>query len=452
MLKFRLRMFIRKTLCLTASVSGIFSAENSFGDDWPHWNGPARTGLYAESNTLRTVPADGLKKLWSTPVGLGYSGPSVVGGNVFVSDFEKTTGEVLNNPGARVKLAGMERVRCIDAKTGKEIWMAKYPCEYSISYPSGPRATPTFDSKNVYSLGAEGDLLCLDAYSGKVVWEKRLKELYKTESPIWGYAAAPAIYGDLLYVLAGGPGSLVVAFDKLTGDERWRSLSGNDIGYCPPKMIRAAGQDQLVVFEPKGVNGLDPATGKLLWNYPLAPSYEMSIIPPIIQDDRMYLSGIGEVAAMLQLDSSKPGVKELWKGKPKRAIYAANGSPVFDGEYFYGSDCGQGTLICARASDGERMWETYAPTGGGNRRLSHGTCFLNKVGDLYYILSETGDFIIARLTPEKYEELGRFHVIDPTNECFGRSVVWSYPAYANRCLYVRNDKELVCYSVANENN
>jgi outer membrane protein assembly factor BamB len=428
----------------------MFSAGVLIGDDWPHWNGPSRNGDYSESDTIRTITANGLKKLWSTPVGLGYSGPAVVGVNVFLTDFEKTAGEVENNPGTRVKLVGMERTRCFNAKTGKEIWAAKYPCDYSLSYPSGPRATPTVDDKNVYSLGAEGDLLCLDAYSGKVIWEKRLKEDYKTQSPIWGYSAAPAIYGDLLYILAGGQGSLVVALDKLTGKERWRSLSGDDIGYCPPKMIRAAGQDQLVIFEPKGVHGLDPIDGKVLWDYPMAPKYEMSIIPPVVQDDRMYLSGIGEVAAMLQLDSSKPGVTELWKGKPKRAVYAANSSPVFDGEYLYGADCGQGSLICTRASDGERMWETYAPTGGGSRRLSHGTCFLNKVGDLYYIFSETGDFIIAKLTPEKYEEIGRYHVIDPTNECFGRTVVWSYPAFANRCLFVRNDKELVCYSLANE--
>jgi outer membrane protein assembly factor BamB len=302
----------------------------------------------------------------------------------------------------------------------------------------------------VYSLGAEGDLLCLDARSGKVVWDRHLKDDYKTESPIWGYSASPVIHGELLYVLAGGPGSLIVALDKLTGQERWRALSGNDIGYCPPTLVRAANQEQLIVWEPKAVHGLDPTTGIILWSYPLAPKYEMSIIPPAIQGDRMYLSGIGGVSAMLQLDTTKPGVKELWKGKPKQAIYAANGTTVFDGEYLYGADCDLGPLICARVSDGERMWETFAPTGGGDRRLSHGTCFLNKVGDLYYILSETGDFIIAKLTPEKYEEIGRFHVVDPTNECFGRAVVWSYPAYANRCLFVRNDRELVCYSIAEE--
>jgi outer membrane protein assembly factor BamB len=417
------------------------------GDDWPHWNGPTRTGAYAESGTIRSIPEGGLKKLWSAPVSLGYSGPAVVGGRVYVSDYVKTSGEILNNPSVRVNLSGSERIRCLDATTGNEVWAAPYECAYSLSYPSGPRATPTVDGSNVYSLGAEGDLLCLDANSGKVIWERRLKEDYHTQSPIWGYSAAPVIHGGLLYVLAGGEGSLIVALDKLTGQERWRALSGSDIGYCPPTLIRAANQDQLVVWEPKAVHGLDPLKGESLWSYPLAPKYEMSIIPPVILGDRMYLCGIGDVAAMLQLDSAQPGVKELWQGKPKRAIYAGNSTPVADGEYLYGADCQQGTLICARASDGERMWETYAATGGGNRRLAHGTCFLNKVGDLYYILSETGDFIIAKLTPEKYEEIGRFHVVDPTNECFDRAVVWSYPAYANRCLYVRNDKELACYSI-----
>ncbi len=417
-------------------------------DDWPQWNGATRTGIYSESKTLRSIPKEGLKKLWSQTVNLGYSGPAVSNGRVFLTDYIKTSGELANNPGTRIELKGSERVLCFDAVSGKSIWTHAYERDYALSYPSGPRATPTVDGDRVYTLGAEGDLVCLSAADGKVVWQRQLKESYRTESPIWGYSAAPLVAGDLLYTLAGGEGSTVVAFDKMTGEERWRALSASNIGYCPPTLMQAAGREQLLIWDPVSLNGLDPKTGAVLWETPLAPKYEMSITPPVISGNKMFVSGIGEVAGMFEIDSAKPGVRELWRGKIKNAIYCANSTPSFDGEYVYGADCGKGCLICMRASDGERLWETFVPTGGGEQRLSHGTVFLSKVGELYYLLSETGDFIIAKLSPEKYEEMGRFHVLEPTNECFGRAVVWSYPAYANRCLLARNDKELVCFSIA----
>jgi outer membrane protein assembly factor BamB len=442
---------IFKSWLLVAWLVGLlsdWSGSTLTADDWPHWNGPTRTGAYAETGTLKVIPAGGLKKLWSKPVGLGYAGPSVAAGQVFVADYQKTAGTATNNPGGRDQLTGTERLLCLDATAGDQRWSYAYERQYNLSYPSGPRATPTVDGDRVYFLGAEGDLACLDIKTGTVIWKRQLKEDYATQSPVWGYSAAPFIHGDSLYVLAGGSGSVVVALDKLTGSERWRALSSNDIGYCPPTILKAAGTEQLLVWEPQKLHSLNPKTGAEFWSYEIKPKYEMSIVPPVVHGNRMYVSGIGEIAAMLEIDSTKPGVKELWTGKVKRALYAANGTPVFDGDYVYGADCGSGSLICFRAADGERMWETFKPTGGGDRRLNHGTAFLNKVGDVYYIFSETGDFIIARLTPESYEEVGRFHILEPTNESFGRPVVWSYPAYANRCLFARNDKELVCYSIA----
>lgn len=422
-------------------------ATSSFADDWPKWNGPRGDGSYTESGSIQTVPASGLKKVWRADIHLGYAGPAVVGGRVIVADYEKESGTSTNNPGGRDKLTGKERVLCFDAKTGAQLWKHEYVRDYFLSYPSGPRATPTIDGTSVYVQGAEGDLTCLNVADGKLVWKRQLKEDYKTESPEWGYSAPPVIDGNRLYVLAGGEGSLVVALDKSTGNELWRSLSGSSIGYCPPKIIAIAGTEQLVVWEPKSLHGLEPSTGKVLWTYPLEPKYEMSIIPPVVSGDRMYASAIGDVAAMLKWKSDGTGVEALWTGKPKMALFAANSTPVFDGDYIYGADCQVGNMVCFRAEDGDRLWETFEPTCGGDRRQSHGTAFLTKTGDRFYLLSETGDFIIASMTPKAYQEIGRYHVIDTTNESFGRKVVWSYPAYANNHLFVRNDKEINCFSI-----
>jgi outer membrane protein assembly factor BamB len=432
----------------TVAAGTVAGTRTSLGDDWKQWNGPKRTGEYNEPGIIQSIPAAGLTKLWSAPIAGGYSGPSVANGRVYVTDYVKKSGESTNNPGGRDKLTGTERIACFDARSGKNLWIHSYDRPYDLSYAAGPRVTPTIDGESVYALGAEGDLICLNATTGSVLWQRQLKEEYKTESPLWGFAAAPLILGDQLITLAGGEGSLVVSLDKKTGKEIWRSLSGKDIGYCPPSLIRAAGTDQLLIWEPKALHGLSPRDGKILWSTPLEPKYEMSITPPVISGDLMYVSGIGEVGQMFRIRKDKPGVDVLWKGDIKNAVYCSNSTPVFEGEYLYGCDCGKGPLICVRASDGQRMWETFQPTAGGDRRASHGTAFLSKVGDRFFILSETGDFIIAKLSPEKYEEIGRQPVIEPTNDCFGRKVVWSYPAYADRCLFVRNDKELTCYSLA----
>jgi hypothetical protein len=114
----------------------------------------------------------------------------------------------------------------------------------------------------------------------------------------------------------------------------------------------------------------------------------------------------------------------------------------------YGTDCDLGSLMGAQLSDGERLWQTFKPTAGGERRVGHGTAYLVKHDDKFFLFSETGDLILARLTREKYDELGRFHVLEPTNDAFGRQVVWSHPAFAERCLFARNDEELVCVDLA----
>ena len=432
------------------SLIAILSLSNAgLADDWAQWNGPKRTGEYSESGIIDSIPKDGLKQLWKAPVAGGYSGPSVAEGRVYVTDYVKSSGEATNNPSVRDELVGRERVLCLDATNGKQIWEYSYERSYAISYPAGPRVSPTIDSGMVYSLGAEGDLVCLDAKAGKLVWKRQLKDEYKATTPIWRYSASPLILGDQLITLAGGEGSIVVSLDKRTGKEIWRALSASETGYAPPTLVEKGGTQQLLVWDADKLNSLEPSTGKVLWSTELKPSYGMSIMSPVFSGNRMYLSGIGEVASMYELDSIKPGVKQLWKGGSReKAVYCGNSTPVFDGDYVYGADCGSGAMICMQASDGTRMWETFVPTAGGTRRASHGTAFLSKVGDRYFIFSETGDFIIAKLSPEKYEEIGRAHVIEPTNDCFGRAVVWSYPAYANKCLFVRNDKEIVCFSLA----
>ncbi|GAB4143385.1 MAG: PQQ-like beta-propeller repeat protein [Planctomycetaceae bacterium] len=421
-------------------------------DDWPQWMGPRRDSIWRETGIVKQFPKSGLKIKWRAKVGMGYSGPAVADGKVYVTDYIKSSGKVTNNPGGRDKLEGTERILCFDAQTGKPIWKHEYKRNYALSYPAGPRCTPTISGGKVYSLGAEGDLRCLDAKNGTPIWKKDLTKIYNVKTPIWGFSAHPLVDGNLLYCVIGGKGSVAVAFDKNTGREVWKSLSASHPGYCPPTMIEHGGRKQLLVWHAESLNSLDPKTGKVYWSTPLKPAYDMAIAAPRLSGDYLYACGMGHTAALYKLNEEKPGVKLVWKGTTKTAVYGSNSTPIIDKGTIYGNDCHLGSLMAVNLKNGKRLWSTFQPTTGGNRRAGHATVFFVKNADRYFLLSETGDLILAKLSPKGYEEISRFHVLEPTNFTFGRKVVWAHPAFANRCVYARNDKELVCVSLAEKKN
>lgn len=438
-------------LCLL-TVMSVTAECFAFADDWPQWNGPTMDGTVHEDGLLKTIPDTGLKLLWRKPVSLGYSGPAVADGRVYVTDYQRATGRIANNPGARDKLTGTERVLCMDAKSGDVIWTHKYERPYAVSYGGGPRVVPTIHEGRVYAIGAEGDLWCLDAATGKVVWEHHYAQEYNAGTPLWGHSAAPLIHKGSLICLVGGPGSLIVAFDPATGKEKWKALSEPEQGYCPPTVIRHGGVDQLLVWSPTTIYSLNPETRDVYWQHPLKPGYGMSILPPMLDGNRLYACGESSTSAMLELDPARPAAKVLWRGTPRNSLYLATSSGVFENGFLYGADIRTGAMVCARASDGNRLWQTTVPTTGKEnaRRVNHATAFLLKLKNRYLLFSETGHVISATMTPDGYTETGRFKAIEPTENISRRQLVWTYPALANGRLFLRNDKEVVCYSVAAE--
>ncbi len=431
---------------LVVAVALVSLAGNSRAADWPQWMGPTRDGRYAETGLIEAFPKEGAKILWRAPIAGGYAGPAVADGRVYVTDFQKEAGEAFNDPSKRAEISGKERVLCLDAKTGDVLWTREDARTYKISYPAGPRATPAIADGKVYSLGAEGHLLCLDAQSGKLLWSKDFQKDYKAPAPIWGFCGHPLIDGDKLICLVGGEGSVAVAFNKDSGQELWKALSAPDAGYCPPKIITAGGQRQLLIWDPKKLSSLNPETGKVYWSEELEPAYGMSVTAPQQSGKYLYVSGIGSVAALFELASDKPAAKVMWYGEKKIALYCSNSTPLIHAGTIYGTDCENGALRAVELTTGNRLWESFAPT-TGTRRAGHGTAFLVSNADRYFIFGESGDLIIAKLSPAGYEEISRAHILKPTNEAFGRPVVWTHPAFANQCAFIRNDKEIVCVSL-----
>lgn len=422
------------------------------GDDWPQWLGPQRDGIWRETGIVEKLPEGGPKVLWRTPVELGYAGPAVAHGKVYVPDFlpeREVTFAKDNNPGRATELKGKERILCLDAKTGKEIWKHEYDCYYKVSYPGGPRCTPTVHDGKVYTLGSMGHFYCLDAEKGTVIWSKDFVKDYGATVPHWGFCGHPLVEGDRVYCIVGGENATAVAFDRNTGKEIWKALNARHPGYSAPEMIEAGGKRQLLIWDGFNLNALNPDNGELYWSVDAAPATQMSIMVPRKAGEFLYASGRGPKGVMVKLASDKPSASEVWKPTPKTGISPINMTPFIDGDTMYGVDQ-DGKMTAAEVETGKRLWQTTEPVSGASPAPS-GTAFLVKHNGRFFIFNEMGELIIARLTPKEYQEISRAKVIEPTNVSFGnRKVVWTHPAFAGKCAFIRNDKEIVCLSLAAE--
>jgi outer membrane protein assembly factor BamB len=433
------------------------------GDDWPQWLGPKRDAVWRETGILERFPKGGPKVLWRTPIGGGYAGPAVAGDRVFVTD--RQLAPEAQNPKSgfdKNQIPGRERVLCLDDVSGKILWEVGYDCTYDLQYPSGPRATPVIQDGKVYTLGAMGDLLCLNLADGKIIWKKNLPNDYHAPVQVWGFAAHPLVDGDKLICLVGGEGSLVVAFHKDTGKELWRALSVSQAGYCPPMIFEAGGKRQLIIWHPQALVSLDPETGKEYWSEKFDVKAALTIPTPRKEDDRLFVSSFYNGSMMLKLDETKPAASLLWKGKAQSeqsrltdGLHSIISTPFFKGDYIYGV-CSYGELRGLKADTGDRLWQTFqATTGAGEERWAN--AFIVAQGDRFFLFNEHGDLIIARLTPQRYDEISRAHLLEPTNMMVSGqrpkdhpAVLWTHPAFAHRSIYARNDREIIRVSLAAE--
>lgn len=423
----------------------VLLGTSAMADDWPQWMGPQRDNVWRETGILSKFPDGGPRILWRTPIAGGYAGPAVAGGRVFVMDYVTADNVKVDNF-QRQEFSGNERVHCLDEATGRILWTHTYPVKYTVSYPSGPRCTPCVDGNLVYTLGTEGHLFCFEAASGKVVWSKDLKVEYGTKAPLWGYSAHPLIDGDKLLTLAGGQGSHIVALNKTTGAEIWRSSTAPEQGYCPPTIIHFGGVRQLVLLKPDAVASIDPETGKPWWSVPYEASNGSIIMSPVMVGEYLYAAGYSNRSLLLKMDPNKPAVSEVWRDR-SQVISPVNVQPFVIDNIVYGFDQ-KGVLRALKVPEGERLWETSDAI--GKRPAGSETAFLVRHEDHFWMFNELGELLIARLSPDGYQEIDRAKVINPSNTAFGRDVVWSMPAFANRHACIRNDQEIICVDLAQQ--
>jgi outer membrane protein assembly factor BamB len=414
----------------------------ALAEDWPEWRGKGRSGIWNESGILDKFPEKGLTVSWRTPIHGGFAGPAVAAGRVFVTDFEASAG-----------LKGTERALCLDEKSGKILWTRAWDVNYAgISYPIGPRATPTVDGDRVYIVGASGTLICLRAQSGDLVWQKDYAKDYGMQMPTWGITSAALVDGDRLIAIVGGePDAKVMAFDKMTGKEIWRALpSDSEQGYCQPVIFQVGGIRQLIVWHPAAVVSLGPETGKVYWQQPFPINMGMTLATPVLSGSRLLVSSFYNGSMLLDLVGE--GARMLWKGKSNSEIHtdglhAVINTPVIEGDYIYGI-CSYGQFRCLNLKTGERVWETMEVT---KEKARWASGLIVRQDNRYFINNDRGELIIAKLSPQGYQEISRTHLIKPTSNSGNRrelgAVNWSHPAYANRRIVARNDEEIISVSL-----
>ena len=402
----------------------------ALADDWPQWRGLNRDAVWSETRLCQSFPSNRLTPRWRAPVGYGFSSPIVAKGRVWVTDSQ------LDKPKAR------ERVLCFDETTGRPLWTYSHEVTFpewafTPGQEKGPNSTPIFFDGKVYVLGCLGHLFCFEARTGKVIWKRDLAQEYGFE-PLQTTGASPLIEGKLLILLLGGK-PCVLALDRNTGKEAWRALN-ESAAHSSPIVIKSGGARQLIVWTQQSVSGLELKTGKVFWREQLPTLSDYIIATPVFSGGRLLLSGL-----MLEVGKQKPAAAVLWPEarSPARRILSNTSTPLLQGDCVF-SARSSGELICLEAATGKQLWETNTVTdmkGGASIHLTAN-------GDSALLFNNRGELIRARLTAQGYRELGRAALLEPTYPFGGRNVAWAAPAYANRHIFARSEKELVCGSLA----
>jgi outer membrane protein assembly factor BamB len=378
---------------------------------WRDFRGPNRAGVYAETEIETAWPAAGLPRLWKQPVGGGYASFTVGEGRAYTIEQRRDR----------------EAITAYDMETGRELWAFAYPALFDeIMGGAGPRATPVYREGLVYSLGANGDLYCVSAKTGQPRWSKNILSDNAARNPQWGMAGSPLIVDGMVVVTPGGAqGKSIVAYDRLSGEPVWRALDDR-VAYTSPILATLAGRRQIVWISGQRAVGLAPENGALLWEYAFPAQMDMNCSQPVVVDEANVLlsSSPGPGAVLLEIANTGEtyAARAVWQNNRMKNKF--NSSVLYQG-YIYGFD--EAILACIDAKTGELKWK------GG--RYGYGQLLL--AGGYLVVVTEQGDVVLVRATPEGHRELARFPAVE------GRT--WNIPAIDNGLLLVRNASEMACF-------
>ena len=442
----------RKALVCVASL--ILLANSAFAEDWPQYLGPTRNSIWPQKGLLRSWPEKGPEVLWTVPVGRGFGGPVVKGGKVYLLDRDDKVGDNL---------------RCLDLSNGKELWSFAYDAPGTVMFP-GSRSVPTVDGDKIYSCGHNGDLYCVDTKTHKPVWNKNVwKDFGGEKLPFWAITQCPLIYGDLLIVASQAPQAGVVAYEKLTGNVKWKTSPIGLISYVSPAIVKVDGKDHVVmvtgstnpfqrtssVDELGNVVGIEPLTGAILWKFdkwqchiPVASAVDAG-------ENRVLIAGGYELGALMikvekRADGSY-GTTELFRTKQ----FGDQTKPpvLYKGHFYaeYGTNERRDGMVCMNM-DGKILWQTKRSPdfNKGSMILADGLILASDGARSLYLVEPNPSAFKQLASAELFPEAAAGSENDMSSRIGGRNQNWAPMALADGKLLMRDQTQLKCVMVANK--
>jgi outer membrane protein assembly factor BamB len=382
--------------------------------DVPQFFGPNRDGIVPDIGLAKDWSQAAPKQLWRQPIGAGWSAYAVVQGRAYT---QEQRGEE-------------ELVTCYELLTGKLLWAHADKARFTQwQGGEGPRATPTLHEGRVYACGATGLLNCLDAITGKPIWQRRVLEENNIANIEWGICASPLIVDDHVIVTGGNTrGPILFSFQAKSGSPAWK-VGDDQASYASPVLATLAGKRVILSNNARSLTAHDPASGSIVlehsWGVDKWPKASQ---PVIISANQVFLSaGYGMGCLLLEVKAATDGkltATELWTSMKMKTQF---NSPALLNGHLYGLD--DGRLACLDITKGERLWK--------EGRFASGQSLL--AGNLVIIQSEAGPVHLCAAKPEGFQELGKLDALS--------SKTWNHPTLAGRYLLVRNDREAACYEL-----
>lgn len=437
---------------VVSALSWAIALSCASAADWPQYLGPNRNSTSTEKDILRTWPEKGPEVLWTATVGRGFGGPVVKDGKVYLLDRDDKVGD---------------KLRCLDFSTGKELWNFAYDAPGTVMFP-GSRSVPTVDGDHVYSCGHNGDLYCINLTTHKPVWNKNVwKDFGGDRLPFWAITQCPLVYGDLLIVASQAPEAGVVAYDKLTGNVKWKTPPLGLISYASPAIVKVDGKDHLVMVtsstnpfqrtrpenELGNLVGMNPLTGEILWKHDKWECH-ISVAPAVdAGENRVLIVGGYELGAtMIKVEKQadgRYGATELFTTKEfgdqtkppvqhKGHLYAQ-----------YGTNNRRDGMVCMNLA-GEILWKTKrAPDfNKGSMILADGLILASDGARSLYLIEPDPSGYKQLASTELFSEAAAGAENDMASRVGGRNQNWAPMALADGKLLIRDQTQLKCVKVA----
>jgi len=430
----------------------LFTA-SAWAEDWPQYLGPNRNSTSTQKGILRSWPQNGPEVLWTVPVGIGYGGPVVKDGKVYLLDRDDKVGDNL---------------RCLDLSNGKELWNSAYDAPGSVMFP-GSRSVPIVDGHYVYSCGPYGDLYCIDINTHKPVWNKNVwKDFGGGRIPIWAITQCPLIYGDLLIIASQAPEAGVVAYNKLTGNIAWKTPNLGNETYVSPAVVKIDGTDHVVMVTSStnrighpeladalgNVVGIEPLTGKILWKY---DKWQCHIsVPSAVDagDNKVLVVGGYELGAvMIKVEKKADGSYGTTEVFRTEEFGDQTKPPILHNGYFYAQygTNGRNDGLACMSMDGKIMWKTRRSPqfNKGSMILVDGLLLATDGRKTLYLIEPDPSGFKPLASAEVLAEGGTGLENDPLASRVGGSTQnWAPLALSDGKLLIRDQSRLKCVKVA----